>query len=233
MALDFGLASYDPRKATASDFSLGTSYPVYDDAIMRRARNAGQITYNPYAPKTTVAAAPVLSFPGVAEVGSSYGAGRATNLTFGQPSVVAKPASGGLMTGFSNLMNSVFSLGTPVSGGSSVYDDAIMRAGRASGQTTYNPNIPGSGMIGPSPSGYSATPYAPTTVVTAPVDGQTGWIGGMKDALAGIMGMIGATGDGQAQVTPVAVQEPTGPNWALIAGVVLAAGAVYYVATRK
>lgn len=227
MALDFGLPAYDPKKATAADFSLGTSYAVYDDAIMRAGRASGQTTYNPYAPTVAVAPTPALSFPGVAEVGSSYGLGRATDLTFGQPSVVSKPASGGLMTTFSNALNSVFSMGTPVSSGNAIYDDAIMRAGRASGQTTYNPNIPGSGMIGPTPA-----PYAPTTVVTAPVDGQTGWIGGMKDALAGIMGVIGSTGDGQTQATPVAYQQSAGPNWALIAGAVLAAGAVYYAARK-
>ena len=58
------------------------------------------------------------------------------------------------------------------------------------------------GTSTPAASGPAGGP-APTSTVTAQVDGSTGFISGLQDQLAGILGGMGSTGDAPAQAYPV------------------------------
>jgi hypothetical protein len=96
--------------------SMGEAYPVYDDAILRRARASGATTYRPpsNAPARQVATSPTLSFPGVASVPQSRNT--VVPLSYGK----SVPSGGGALSSLSNFL-STFSMGSPV-GAQTAYD---------------------------------------------------------------------------------------------------------------
>lgn len=192
--------------------SFGSPVTVYDDAILRRARASGATTYRPPSnSQKRAASSPTLSFPGIAAVPDSRNT--VVPLTYGS----SVPSGGGVLSTVGSFLSS-FSMGSPANG--QVYDDAILRNARASGATTYDPR---------NPVNISNTPQS----TVGNVDGSANWIDRIKSVSEQVQGLIGSTGDAsRGQVQQVAYEQPAGPNWLLIGGVVALAGAAYYVSTR-
>lgn len=98
------------------------------------------------------------------------------------------------------------------------------------------------GSSGNSPaykSGYNVTGgvvSSPTQISTAQVDGSAGWQNSMAQGLAGIMQMIGATGDNTAQPTMQPASYTTsaqgGTDWGMILFLVAGAGLAIYAASK-
>lgn len=194
--------------------SFGTPVSAtYDDAILRRARASGATTYRPPASNQRQAApSPTLSFPGVASVPPVTSSN--APLSYGTRPV----SSGGFISSATDFLRD-FSFGTPAP--SPIYDDAIMRSARASGATTYNPN---------SPASLANTPQS----TVGNVDGSASWLDRLRTAGDAVQGLMGSLGDASGEaVQQVAYRdEPRGPNWLVVGGIVALAGAAYYAATR-
>lgn len=194
------------------DLAVGSSQkPVYDDAILRAARAT---TSAKAAPSTVTR--PKLSF---GSLFPSTGAGTASGSTLSYGSsvpTVSSKSSGGTFNFLSKLGG--LSLGTPVSSSSSapVYDDAILRAARTASAT-----------VAPIP-----------TVHTAQQDGSSDALSTVGMMAKSIFSNMGSSGDGE--IVPVSVVTSTGgsnsplgginPLW--IAGGAVAAGLLYYVASK-
>lgn len=70
-----------------------------------------------------------------------------------------------------------------------------------------------------------------STVNTAQINGQTGFITSLSRSLDAVLGYMGSTGDGQ-QAQQVAYTQPSGPNWGVVLFIAAGVGLVYY-ASRK
>ncbi len=209
MALSFG--NLIPASSAAKmPFSLG--YPVgdtrnnpsvYDDEILRRARNtsAGQPNAKkaqntrPLSYSTTV---PKYSDPFASGANLSYGsavpAGKSTTSFF--PS--AKD--------FLSLASFGFEAGDTRNESPGVYDDAILRAGRA---------------VDPIPK-----------VSTGNIDGGSDTLSTLKGLAKAALANMGSSGDGEITTVSYGGDSGGGINPLWIAGAAVAAGAVYYMAAK-
>lgn len=194
------------------DLAVGSSQsPVYDDAILRAAR----VTTSAKSAPSTVSR-PSLTFGSFfPSTGATTSSGASLSFPSSVPTV-ASQSSGNPFNFLSKLGG--LSLGEPVSSGSTgnVYDDAIMRAARTA----------------------SATVATIPTVNTVQKDGSSDALSVVEMLAKAISSNMGSSGDGE--IVPVSVVTSTGgsadmlgginPLW--IAGGAVAAGLLYYVASK-
>lgn len=99
-----------------------------------------------------------------------------------------------------------FVFGSPSRSGETIYDDAVMRAARN--------GVP------------NATDY------TTGVDGGARNLSGIRDLANSITAGMGSTGDGEIMPAAYLTNEQGGFNPLVIAGIALAAGAIYYAVSK-
>lgn len=210
MALSFG--NLIPSSSVKMPFSLG--YPVgdtrnnpsvYDDEILRRARNtsAGQ----PNAKKAQNPS-PVLSYGStVPKYSDPFASGQ--NLSYGSAVPKSKTTTSFFPSAkdFLSLASFGFEAGDTRNENPDVYDDAILRAGRA---------------VDPIPK-----------VSTGNIDGGSSTLSVLKGLAQSALANMGSSGDGEIIQASYGGDDSGGginPLW--IAGAAVAAGAVYYMAAK-
>ncbi len=209
MALSFG--NLIPSGTVKMPYSLG--YPVgdtrnnpaiYDDAILRAARtnSAGQ----PNA-KAASNALPLSYGSTVPKYSDPFASGQ--NLSYGGAVQSDKKTTSLFpsVSDFLSLASFGFEAGDTRNENPGVYDDAILRAGRA----------------------VDAIPK----VSTGNIDGGTSTLSNLKNLAKAALANMGSSGDGeivQASYGGVDGSGSINPLW--IAGAAIAAGAIYYVAAK-
>lgn len=208
MALSFG--NLIPSSSVKMPFSLG--YPVgdtrnnpavYDDEILRRARNtsAGQ----PNAKKATNAL-PLSYGSTVPKYTDPFASG--ANLSYGSAVPTGKSTTSFFPSAkdFLSLASFGFEAGDTRNEHPDVYDDAILRAGRA---------------VDPIPK-----------VSTGNIDGGTSTLSTLKNLAKTALANMGSSGDGEIIQASYGGDNGGGINPLWIAGAAVAAGAVYYMAAK-
>lgn len=209
MALSFG--NLIPSSSVKMPFSLG--YPVgdtrndpsvYDDEILRRARNtsAGQ----PNA-KSASNALPLSYGSTVPKYSDPFASG--ANLSYGSAVPAGKSTTSFFPSAkdFLSLASFGFEAGDTRNEHPDVYDDAILRAGRA---------------VDPIPK-----------VSTGNIDGGSDTLSILKGLAKNALANMGSSGDGEITTVSYGGGDTGGginPLW--IAGAAVAAGAIYYVAAK-
>lgn len=208
MALSFG--NLIQPSTTPPQFGLG--YPVgdtrnnpavYDDEILRRARKttAGQ----PNAKRATNSLP--LSFGStVPKYSDPFASG--ANLSYGSAVPAGKSTTSFFPTAkdFLSLASFGFEAGDTRNERPDVYDDAILRAGRA----------------------VEAIPK----VSTGNIDGGTSTLSTLKNLAKTALANMGSSGDGEIIQASYGGDNGGGINPLWIAGAAVAAGALYYVAAK-
>lgn len=207
MALSFGNllppTKKQPFQLAYPVGDLRNDISVYDDEIMRRTRNKSAGQPNAKAatnslPLSFGSTVPKYSDPFASGANLSYGsavpAGKSTTSFF--PS--AKD--------FLSLASFGFEAGDTRNEHPGVYDDAILRAGRA----------------------VEAIPK----VSTGNIDGGTSTLSTLKNLAKTALANMGSSGDGEIIQASYADDSGGGINPLWIAGAAVAAGALYYVAAK-
>lgn len=202
MALSFGSLTPASLSLNNVPFSFGTTVDTTDDFRAARTRNE---TY-----KAPTKATPKLSFPSVASYKDPFMSGNSLSFPKGIIPAGKTTKSTGLLSGASDWLK-LASFGqslTDTRSNPTVYDDGILRAGRA----------------------IESTPE----LYTADISGGTSTLDGLKNMAKGILANIGSKGDGDLVATEVAYggNQSGGINPLYIAGAAIAAGALYYVASK-
>lgn len=201
MAFSFGNLVPANLSLEKVPFSLGTTVDTTDDFRAARSRNEN---YSAPVSKAT------FSFPNVATYKDPFMTGNSLSFPTGVVEKNKSTQTSSLLSGASDFLK-LASFGQSLSDTRSnpqVYDDGILRAGRA----------------------IENTPE----LHTADIAGGTSTLDGLKNMAKGILANMGSQGDGELVATQVSYPATAGgkinPVW--IAGAALAAGALYYVATK-